>query len=199
MGATLRPALTLLGLFTLLTGVVYPLGITGIAQTLFPHRANGSLLRQGDHVVGSELIGQPVSDPAFFSGRPSATTPVPYNGASSTGSNLGPSNPALREAIAARIAALHRAGAPGGPIPVDLVTTSGSGLDPHLSPAAAYFQVSRVARARRLSEEEVRALVTAHVEPRAFQVLGEPRVNVLALNLALLKLAVAEERAHAPP
>lgn len=199
MGATLRPAVTMLALFTVLTGVLYPLSVTGAAQVLFSHQANGSLLREGNAVVGSELIGQPFSDPALFWGRASATAPFGYNAASSSGSNLGPSNPALREAVSARIAALRRAGAPGGPVPADLVTTSGSGLDPHLTPAAAYFQVSRVAKARHLSEDSVRRLVTAHVEARALQILGEPRVNVLVLNRALLKLAEGAQRAQAPP
>lgn len=182
----LRPALVLLGLFTLLTGLIYPLAVTGIAQVFFPLQANGSLITDGNGLAGSELIGQPFDDPAYFWGRPSLTSPYPYNGAASQGSNLAPSNPALTELVAARVAAL-RAADPGNsrPIPVDLVTASASGLDPHISPAAADYQVSRVAAARGLAEEVVRQLVMEHTEGRTFGVLGEPRVNVLQLNLAL--------------
>jgi len=182
----LRPALVLLGLFTLLTGLIYQLAVTGIAQVFFPLQANGSLITDGNDLAGSELIGQPFDDPAYFWGRPSLTSPYPYNGAASQGSNLAPSNPALTELVAARVAAL-RAADPGNsrPIPVDLVTASASGLDPHISPAAADYQVSRVAAARGLAEEVVRQLVMEHTEGRTFGVLGEPRVNVLQLNLAL--------------
>ena len=190
MVSLLRPALTLLALFTLLTGLVYPVVITGAAQMLFPEQANGSLLRRGSEVIGSELIGQPFADPGLFWGRPSA---------SFAASNLGPSNPALREAVSARITMLRRQGPVPEPIPVDLVTASGSGLDPHLSPAAVYLQVPRVATARRLSAEKVRGLVTAHVEPATLGILGEPRVNILVLNLALLELTKDEERAQAHP
>jgi potassium-transporting ATPase KdpC subunit len=186
----LRPALLLLALFTALTGVIYPLAITSAAQVFFPDEANGSLVRRHGAVVGSALIGQPFEDPKHFWGRPSATGPQPYNAAASTGSNLGPNNPALAEAIAARVAALRAADPANaaGAVPVDLVTASGSGLDPHLTPASAFYQVPRVARLRGLPEARVRALVEAHVEDRAFGSIGEPRVNVLQLNLALDEL-----------
>lgn len=182
----LRPALVLLALFTALTGVVYPAVTTGLAQLLFPRQANGSLIVRDGRVVGSELIGQPFSDPAYFWSRPSATTPVPYDAASSAGSNLGPTNPALAEAVAARVVAL-RAGDPGerGPVPVDLVTASGSGLDPDISPAAAAYQVGRVARARKRRVDEIQALVDRYTQGRTLGLIGEPRVNVLLLNLAL--------------
>jgi K+-transporting ATPase ATPase C chain len=184
----LRPALVVLALLTLLTGVVYPLFVTGIAQAAFPTAANGSLLEQGNRVIGSSLIGQEFDDPKYFWGRLSATTPA-YNSAASSGSNLGPLNPALVTEVKGRVAAL-RAADPGNadPIPVDLVTSSGSGLDPHISPAAACFQVTRVAKARGFDAARVRALVDAHVQGRSLGVLGEPVVNVLLLNLALDKL-----------
>jgi K+-transporting ATPase ATPase C chain len=189
MRTLVRPALLLLMLFTLLTGVVYPLLVTGLAQAAFPRQAKGSLLRDGPVVVGSEVIGQSFDEPRYFWGRPSATTPQPYNGGSSSGSNLGPSNPALREAIVARLAALRAADpTTEASVPVDLVTASGSGLDPDITPAAAFYQVNRVAKARGLAEVQVRALVEAHVEARTLGVLGEPRVNVLRLNLALDRL-----------
>lgn len=186
----LRPALLMFGLFTLLTGVLYPMAITGAAQLAFPEEANGSLVHQKGKVIGSALIGQRFEDPRYFLGRPSATGPEAYNAASSTGSNLGPGNPALAEAVASRAAAL-RALDPSNPapLPIDLVTTSGSGLDPHISPEAARYQVGRVARLRGLPEAKLRALVEEHVEPRVLGLLGEPRVNVLALNLALDRLA----------
>lgn len=182
----LKPALLMLTLLTALTGVAYPLLVTGLAQALFPHQANGSLIAQDGKGVGSELIGQPFTDPKYFWPRPSATEPVPYNAGASSGSNLGPTNPALETVIKKRIAALQAADPDNPlPIPVDLVTTSASGLDPHLSPAAAEYQVGRVARARGMESGSVRALVMAHTEGRQWGLLGEARVNVLRLNLAL--------------
>ena len=181
-----RPAFVLLTLFTVLLGLVYPTLVTGLAQVLMPHQANGSLITQGGKAVGSELIGQSFTEPGHFWGRPSATAPMPYNASASGGSNLGPTNPALTEAVKARIEAL-RAAAPGNtqPVPVDLVTASASGLDPHISPAAADYQAARVAKARGLPLAQVQALVQQHTETPWLGVLGEPRVNVLALNLAL--------------
>lgn len=178
-----KPALVLLALFTVLTGVIYPLAVTGLAQLVFPHQANGSLIVNDGQIVGSELIGQSFDDPKYFWGRPSATA---YNPLPSSGSNLGPTNPALADAVQRRITAL-RAADPDNtlPIPVDLVTASASGLDPHLSVAAARYQIARVAQARGLSEEQVRQLVEQFTEGRTFGLLGEPRVNVLKLNLAL--------------
>lgn len=182
----LKPALLVLALMSVLTGGIYPLFVTGIAQAIFPHEASGSLIEKDGKVTGSELIGQPFSDAKYFWGRPSATGPVPYNAGASSGSNLGPTNPALKEAVKARIDALKASDpANAAPIPVDLVTASGSGLDPHISPAAALWQAPRVARLRGLSEAEVTRLVDAHTEGRQLGLLGEPRVNVLALNLAL--------------
>ena len=184
--STLRPALVLFLLLTVLTGLLYPLLVTGLAQLLFPHQAAGSVLTRDGHAVGSRLIGQSFSDPRYFWSRPSATTPQPYNGTGSTGSNLGPLNPALLDAVKARVAALHAAD-PGNrlPVPVDLVTASGSGLDPEISVAAASYQAARVARTRGLAPERVQALIAQHTEGRLLGVLGEPRVNVLELNLAL--------------
>jgi len=186
MTAHLRPALVILALMTLLTGVVYPLVVTGIAQIVFPRQANGSLIVKDGKVVGSALIGQPFDDPKYFWSRPSATSPFPDNAGASTGSNLSPTNPDLVKAVQGRVDAL-RAADPGNtaPVPVDLVTASGSGLDPHISPAAALYQVERVAKARKLAPETVRELVARHTEGRFLGFLGEPRVNVLALNLAL--------------
>ena len=186
MLAHCRAAVVALVLLTAITGIVYPVLVTAIAQLAFPYQANGSLVLRDGKTVGSALVGQPFDDPKYFWGRPSATSPFPYNAGSSSGSNLGPTNPALIEAVQGRVDAL-RAADPGNtaPVPVDLVTASGSGLDPHISPAAALYQVARVARARKLDQAEVRKLVDAHVEARQLGVLGEPRVNVLALNLAL--------------
>jgi len=186
LAALLRPALVLFLLLSVLTGLVYPLLVTALAQALFPRQAGGSLVLRDGHAVGSALIGQAFSDPGHFWGRPSATTPQPYNGTASAGSNLGPLNPALTDAVKARVAALRGAD-PGNsaPVPVDLVTASASGLDPHISVAAADYQAARVARVRGLGLARVRALIAAHTEGRLAGVLGEPRVNVLQLNLAL--------------
>lgn len=182
----LKPALLMLLVLTLLTGAAYPALVTGIGQLLFGSEANGSLIEKDGKVVGSALIGQPFSDPKYFWGRPSATAPVPYNAGASSGSNQGPVNPALEEAVQARVAALKAADpSQTAPIPVDLVTASASGLDPHISPAAALWQVQRVARLRGLAPDALRRLVEAHTEGRQFGFLGEPRVNVLTLNLAL--------------
>jgi K+-transporting ATPase ATPase C chain len=186
MRAQLRPALTTLLLFTVVTGIAYPLAVTGIAQLVFPSQANGSLLVRDGTVVGSALIGQPFDAPKYFWGRPSATSPFAYNAGASSGSNLSPTNSGLVAAVQSRVEALHAVD-PGNtaPVPVDLVTASGSGLDPHISPAAALYQVPRVARERKLSEDAIRAIVEQHTEGRFLGLLGEPRVNVLALNLAL--------------
>jgi K+-transporting ATPase ATPase C chain len=175
-----------LAVLTILTGLVYPLVVTGVAEVAFPHQAHGSLITHGGRAVGSQLIGQAFSDLRYFWSRPSATTPMPYNAGSSGGSNLGPTNPDLGKQVKERVETL-RAADPGNtrPVPVDLVTASASGLDPDISPAAAEFQVPRVARARGLAESAVRDLVSAHTSPRFLGVLGEPRVSVLQLNLAL--------------
>jgi K+-transporting ATPase ATPase C chain len=181
-----RPAVLSLLLLTVLTGLLYPLAVTGIAQVLFPAQANGSLIVHNGAAVGSALIGQPFDDPKYFWGRPSATSPYAYNAASSSGSNLGPTNEAFKKGVADRIAGLKAADPENqAPVPVDLVTASGSGLDPHISPAAAEYQVRRVARARGVNEDVVRRLVAEHAEGRQWGVFGEPRVNVLELNLAL--------------
>lgn len=186
IGVLAARAVGMLAVMTLLTGVAYPVLVTVIAQAAFPARSTGSLVVENGRVVGSELVGQPFSDPEYFWGRPSATMPIPYNAGASAASNLGPTNEALTRAVRARIDALRSAD-PGNlaPVPVDLVTASGSGLDPHITPAAAEYQVRRVARARALPEPRVRELVAAATEGRTFGILGEPRVNVLRLNLAL--------------
>lgn len=188
MRAQLRPAIMALLILTILTGLMYPLAVTGIAQAIFPHQANGSLLIKDGRPIGSALIGQPFDEARYFWGRPSATSPFPYNAAASSGSNLGPTNPALIQAVQTRIAALKAADPENTAlIPVDLVTASGSGLDPHISPAAADYQLRRVARARGrgMDESVVRRLVAEQTEGRQFGLLGEPRVNVLKLNLTL--------------
>jgi K+-transporting ATPase ATPase C chain len=186
MRAHARAAIASLAVLSAVTGLAYPGLVTALAQLAFPHQASGSLVWRNGKVVGSALIGQPFDDPVYFWSRPSATSPFPNNAAASSGSNLGPTNPALIRIVTARVDAL-RAADPGNtrPVPVDLVTASGSGLDPHISPAAALYQAPRVARARGISESAVRELVSRHTEGRQLGVLGEPRVNVLALNLAL--------------
>lgn len=194
MTSYVRPALVLLGVFSLLTGAAYPLAVTGIAQAVFPSQANGSPVLSDGAVIGSVLIGQSFASERYFHGRPSATSAPdpqdaaksidsPYNAANSSGSNLGPSSAALKQAISDRVAALG-----GGAQPADLVTASGSGLDPHISPEGALAQVGRIAKATGRPAEQIRQLVQAQVEPRLLGVLGEPRVNVLALNLALDRL-----------
>ncbi|HUK56545.1 MAG TPA: potassium-transporting ATPase subunit KdpC [Nitrospiria bacterium] len=184
-----KTALFLLLTLTVMTGVLYPLAVTGIAQVIFSRQANGSLIIQNGRPVGSTLIGQPFDDPKYFWSRPSATGPFPYNAASSSGSNLGPTNDVLLKAVQDRIAALKAADPENSaPVPVDLVTASGSGLDPHISPAAAEYQVHRVAKVRGLDEAKVRALVAAKTEGRQLGILGEATVNVLQLNLALDEL-----------
>jgi potassium-transporting ATPase KdpC subunit len=182
----LLPSLLSVLVLSVLTGIVYPLAVTGIAAVCCAHAAGGSLIVRGGKLVGSALLGQPFDDPKYFWPRPSATTPQPYNGAASTGSNLGPTNPAQIDAVKTRLAALQQAD-PGAtlPVPVDLVTASASGLDPHISPAAAEYQLARVAHARGIDAQRLRTLIAAHTQSRQWGILGEPRVNVLELNLAL--------------
>ena len=189
MKTLIRPAVTLFILLSVITGLIYPLLVTGIGQALFPNQAAGSLIERDGKPIGSRLIGQNFTDPKYFWGRPSATGPYPNNAAASSGSNLGPLNPALKEAVESRVKALREAD-PGNsqPVPVDLVTTSASGLDPHISPAAAEYQVARVARARGLALETARNLVAQQTEDRQWGIIGEPRINVLQLNLALDQL-----------
>lgn len=195
----IRPAIVVLIALTLITGLVYPLAMTGIAQLIFPHQANGSMIERGGKIVGSQLIGQNFTSDKYFHGRPSATTApdpkdptktiaAPYNAANSGGSNLGPSNKALVDRVKDDMARLQKEN-PGTPVPTDLVTTSASGLDPDISPEAALFQVPRVAKARNLPEDTIRRLVEEHTEERFLDLLGEPHVNVLELNLALDRLA----------
>ena len=185
----LRPALSLFVILSVLTGLVYPMVVTGLAQLFWPHQANGSLISLHGQLTGSSLIGQTFTRPDYFWGRASGTSPTPYNAANSGGFNTGLTNPALKTAVAARIAALKAAGpVPAGPVPVDLVTASASGLDPEISPAAAYYQVERIAARRHLPEQQVTALVKQYVQEPLFGFLGEARVNVLALNMALDQL-----------
>jgi K+-transporting ATPase ATPase C chain len=189
MTTMIRNSLMSLLVFTILTGIIYPLAVTGIAQVLFPHQANGSIIIKNEKAVGSKLLGQQFDEKKYFWGRLSATTPYPYNGGSSSGSNLGPNNPDLMKAVQARIDALCAVD-PGNvaKIPVDLVTASGSGLDPHISPAAAEYQVHRVAKARGLDDAKVREIVARSTNDRWLGVIGEPVVNVLELNFALDEL-----------
>ena len=186
MKTLIRPALSLFILLTIITGLIYPLLVTGIGQALFPAQAAGSLIQRDGKLIGSRLIGQNFTDPKYFWGRPSATGPVPYNAAASSGSNLGPLNPALHDAVAGRVKALREAD-PGNTalVPVDLVTASASGLDPHISPAAAAYQAARVARVRGLKLDAVQTLIAQHSEDQQWGIFGEPRVKVLELNLAL--------------
>jgi K+-transporting ATPase ATPase C chain len=186
MSSLIRPALVLFFIMTVITGIGYPLVITGLAQVIFPERAGGSLIVRDGKTVGSRLIGQNFSDPKYFWGRPSATSPQPYNAIASSGSNQGPLNPALTDAVKSRIDILRAADPTNkAPVPVDLVTASGSGLDPEISVAAVNYQVSRVARVRGLAPAAVQALIATHSEGKLLEVLGEPRLNVLELNLAL--------------
>jgi K+-transporting ATPase ATPase C chain len=187
MFKVIKPAMMMLVMLTLLTGVIYPALVTGLAQVLFPDQANGSMIRDSQgQAVGSALIGQPFSESKYFWGRPSATAPYPYNAGASSGSNLGPTNPALADAVKARIEALQAADPENKtPVPVDLITASGSGLDPHISPAAAEYQINRVAKARHIEPKTLQEMVQSHTEGRDWSLFGEPRVNVLKLNLAL--------------
>ena len=188
MLSQLRPSISILALMTIVTGILYPALVTVIAQTAFPHQANGSLITVDKKIFGSELIGQQFNRPDYFWSRLSATAPMPYNAAASGGSNLGPLNPVLLDNVKSRVEALRSQYATESAVPVDLVTSSGSGLDPHISPAAAQYQVARVAAARQLSIETVNELVSQFTESRQLGMLGEPRVNVLLLNIALDQL-----------
>lgn len=181
----IKTSLLLVFLFTLLTGLIYPLFITGLAKLCFTWQAEGSLIQQNGKIVGSLFIGQPFDSPNYFWGRPSATTPFPYNGESSSGSNLGPSNPDFLNTIKERAIQMQKLNNQNQHVPVDLVTSSGSGLDPEISPLAAYYQASRVAKKRGLSEDQINALIQSQINNRSFFILGEPRINVLQLNLAL--------------
>ncbi|MEC4750089.1 potassium-transporting ATPase subunit KdpC [Methylomicrobium sp. Wu6] len=187
MFKVIKPAAMMLVMLTLLTGVIYPALVTGLAQVLFPGQANGSIIRNSQgKASGSALIGQPFNNSKYFWSRPSTTAPYPYNAGASSGSNLGPTNPALAEAVKARIEAFQAADPDNkSPIPIDLITASGSGLDPHISPAAAEYQVNRIAKARHIDPDKLREMVRSHTEGRQWGFLGERRVNVLALNLAL--------------
>jgi len=190
----LKTALSLFLFLTILTGIIYPLVVTGFAQIFFPGQANGSLIAHGDKVIGSRLIGQSFTEPRYFWGRPSATSPFPYNGASSSGSNMGPSNPAFITLIRERALAFRELDSEQQLIPVDLLTASASGLDPDISPLAALYQVPRIAKVRSLQEKEIAELVQQHIINRTLGFLGEPRVNVLQLNLALDKLGNSHVR-----
>jgi len=189
----LRPTLFLFFLFTLITGLLYPLIITGVGKTLFPFQSSGSLITQDNKVIGSQLIGQSFTDPSFFWGRPSATSPTAYNPLPSSASNLGPLNPALIQAVTHRVHTLQQAHPTNKDlVPIDLVTASASGLDPEISPASAFYQAERVATLRNIPVERVNALIVQHIQDRQFKILGEPRVNVLQLNLALLQMSKSE-------
>lgn len=196
--AQMRTALILLILMTVLTGLLYPLAVTGLAQLFFPQKANGSLIEMNNRVIGSRLIGQSFTSNAYFWGRPSATSPSPYNGEASSGSNLGPTNPIFFATVKERITQLKQASPQNNNvIPGDLVTASGSGLDPEISPQAAFYQVARIAKERNLSEKEVHTLIEQHIQNRTLGLLGEPRINVLELNLALDHLRTS--RNELPP
>ncbi|MFT3930139.1 MAG: potassium-transporting ATPase subunit KdpC [Spongiibacteraceae bacterium] len=189
MKSTIRPAMTLFIFISIITGLIYPLAVTGVGKFIFPHQAAGSLITVNGKAIGSELIGQNFSDPKYFWGRLSATGPYPYNASASSGSNLGPLNSTLTDNVKARVDALRAADPDNrAPIPVDLVTASGSGLDPHISPAAAAYQAARVAKIRGIDKSKIDALIAQHTEGRQFGLFGEPRVNVLELNLALNEL-----------
>ncbi len=192
----MRPAISTFVAFTILMGVLYPALVTGIAQTVFPYQANGSLIRQNEQLVGSALIGQQFTASKYFWGRISATGPTAYNATASSGSNLGPTNATLIDAVTGRIAALKQHETPEGLVPVDLVTSSASGLDPHISPAAAEYQIPRVAKSRNMNEDKLRELVVRNTHSRQFGFLGEPRVNVLLLNMAIDQLETAKQSAH---